>query len=220
MFQRDVTFRPTRAVISARVSIEHAFESLTQRLASSATLQPFVRRVVWIWVTAAVLLVFGAVGASAAKSAHRSKRADQRLNVVVILSDDERTDGTGVMKSVQTLLADHGVTFTDAHVTTSMCAPSRASILTGLYAHHTGVLDNFGRHSYPAFKAGEESNDLAVWMDRAGYETGLDALLGDALLDDAPAPGLHFCGFNIVPAGLLREIALEAPRIAAEIAAA
>jgi len=53
-----------------------------------------------------------------------------------------------------------------------------------------------------------------------GYETGLDALLGDALLDDAPAPGLHFCGFNIVPAGLLREIALEAPRIAAEIAAA
>jgi len=43
-----------------------AFERLRQRLASSATLQPFVRRVVWIWVTAATLLVFGAVGASAA----------------------------------------------------------------------------------------------------------------------------------------------------------
>jgi hypothetical protein len=53
-----------------------------------------------------------------------------------------------------------------------------------------------------------------------GYETGLAAMLGDALLDDAPARGLYFCGFNIVPAGLLREIALEAPRIAAEIRAA
>jgi arylsulfatase A-like enzyme len=133
-----------------------------------------VRRVLWIWVTAALLLVFGVVGASAAKHLPRSSRAaDQRLNVVVILSDDERSDGTAVMKNVRTLLADHGVTFTDMHVTTSMCGPSRASILTGQYAHHTGVTDNFGPHSYPAFKAGEESNDLGVWMHRAGYETGL-----------------------------------------------
>jgi arylsulfatase A-like enzyme len=135
-------------------------------------LQPFVRRVVWIWVTGALLLVFGAVGASAAKSAPRSHRpGDQRLNVVVILSDDERWDGTTVMQNVKNLLVNHGVNFTNAHVTTSLCGPSRASILTGQYAHHTGVLDNFGPHSYPAFK--EESNDLGVWMHKAGYETGL-----------------------------------------------
>jgi len=135
-----------------------------------------VRRVVWIWLAAALLLVFGAVGVSAAEPATtpRSKRTfDQRLNVVLILSDDERFDGTAVMKNVQTLLADHGTTFTDMHVTTSLCGPSRASILTGQYAHHTGVLDNFGPYSYPAFTHGEESNDLAVWMHRAGYETGL-----------------------------------------------
>jgi cation diffusion facilitator CzcD-associated flavoprotein CzcO len=65
-----------------------------------------------------------------------------------------------------------------------------------------------------------------------GYSTGLDAMLGEdaaSLLDDARRPrtsvreaaiGLHFCGFNVVPAGLLREIALEAQRIAAEITAA
>jgi arylsulfatase A-like enzyme len=123
-------------------------------------------------LVAALLLVFGAVGASAAKSVPRSKHArDQRLNVVLILSDDERSDGTSVMHNAQTLLADHGVTFTNAHVTTSLCGPSRASILTGQYSHHTGVLDNFGPHSYPAFK--EESNDLGVWMHRAGYETAL-----------------------------------------------
>ena len=44
----------------------------------------------WIWVTAASLLVFGTVGTAAAVPATRGKRADQRLNVVLILSDDER----------------------------------------------------------------------------------------------------------------------------------
>src|SRR5689334_9279664 len=114
----------------------------------------------------AMLVVFGAVGVSAASPARKPKRAaDQRLNVVVILSDDERSDGTAVMRNVQTLL--------DAHGTTSICGPSRASILTGQYSHHTGVTENFGTHSYPAFKSGEESNDLGVWMHDAGYQTAL-----------------------------------------------
>ena len=138
--------------------------------------------------------VFGAVGASAGKVSSRYKhRVDQRLNVVVILSDDERWDGTTVMQNVKKLLVDHGVNFTNAHVTTSMCGPSRASILTGQYAHHTGVLDNFGRHSYPAFKAGEESNDLAVWMHEAGYKTGLVGkyvnAYTDGFVDHAVPPG-------------------------------
>jgi N-acetylglucosamine-6-sulfatase len=144
-------------------------------------------------VTGALLLVLGTAGAAGAAVAAPARRhaADQRLNIVVILSDDERSDGTAVMKNLRTLIADHGVTFTDAHVTTSLCAPSRASILTGQYSHHTGVLDNFGPESYPAFK--DESNDLAVWMHRAGYET---ALVGkyinsytDAYVDHAVPPG-------------------------------
>jgi arylsulfatase A-like enzyme len=147
---------------------------------------------VWIWLGAALLLVFGVTGAAAAKSARRGKDAeDRRLNVVLILSDDERSDGTSVMPNARTLLADHGVTFTDAHVTTSICGPSRASILTGQYSHHTGVLENFGPHSYPAFK--DESNDLGVWMHNAGYET---ALVGkyinsytDAYVDHRIPPG-------------------------------
>jgi N-acetylglucosamine-6-sulfatase len=126
-----------------------------------------------MWATAALLLVFGAAGAAgaaAADSAHRNA-VGQRLNVVLILSDDERSDGTPVMKNVQNLLLDRGVNFTDMHVTTSMCGPSRASILTGQYAHHTGVTDNFGPHGYPSFA--DESNDLPVWMHKAGYDTAL-----------------------------------------------
>ena len=79
------------------------------------------------------------------------------------------------------LLAEHGVTFDDFRVTTSECGPSRASILTGLYSHHSGVLDNFGPHSYPAF---DEKSDLAVWLHQAGYSTALvGKYLNDYTLD-------------------------------------
>jgi arylsulfatase A-like enzyme len=171
VIERVVTPGEPGAVSPANVRDQRVFARLTQRLASSAILRPFVRRVVWIWATTALLLVFGTVGAAAAVPATRGKRADQRLNVVLILSDDERSDGTAVMKNVQNLLANHGTTFTDMHVTTSMCGPSRASILTGQYAHHTGVLENFGPHAYPAFK--EQSADLPIWMHDAGYQTAL-----------------------------------------------
>ena len=115
----------------------------------------------------------GAASLSAsAAGAHSSKTAAarHRLNVVVILSDDERLDGDTVMQNVRHLLAGHGVTFSDYFVTTSECGPSRASILQGQYSHHTGVLDNFGPHSFPAF---DQSSNLAVWMHRKGYHTGL-----------------------------------------------
>ena len=142
----------------------------------------------WISVTAALLLVLGAAGAAGAAAAAPAGKpaADERLNVVLILSDDERSDGTGVMKNVQTLLGNHGVDFTNAHVTTSMCGPSRASILTGQYAHHTGVVDNFGPRAYPAFK--DEAADLPVWMHKAGYQT---ALVGKYINGYTGAAGHH-----------------------------
>ena len=98
-------------------------------------------------------------------------------NVVVILSDDERYDANPTMRNVQRLLASDGVTFTEFHVTTSECCPSRASILSGQYAHHHGVIENFGRASYPAF---DETSTIATWLRGAGYRT---ALVGKYLND-------------------------------------
>lgn len=161
------------AVTAAEVSNTRGSRRLVQRVTGTRRLRPPVGRGAWISATAALLLMLGAAGASTATPAAAGTKLapDKRLNVVVILSDDERWDGTTVMNNVKNLLVDHGVNFTNAHVTTSMCGPSRASILTGQYAHHTGVLDNFGPHAYPAFK--EQSNDLAVWMHKAGYQTAL-----------------------------------------------
>lgn len=119
---------------------------------------------------AVVIAAAAALTARPAAPSAASNRAAPRLNVVLILSDDERLDGTSVMANVRRLLVRHGVTFTDYHVTTSECGPSRASILSGQYSHHTGVLGNFGPHSFPAFN---QRSDLAVWLHAAGYRTAL-----------------------------------------------
>ncbi len=71
----------------------------------------------------------------------------RRRNLVVILIDDLRFDAMGCRNSFfETPRIDRmvreGVLFENAFVTTSLCSPSRASMLTGLYAHRHGVLDN------------------------------------------------------------------------------
>jgi N-acetylglucosamine-6-sulfatase len=118
-------------------------------------------------------------------------------NVVVILADDERFDTLNRMANVRRLLASHGFTFRNAFVTTSECCPSRASILTGQYSHHTGVVQNFGNASYPQF---DERSNLAVWLHDAGYET---ALVGK-YLNDYTVYGHHH-----IPRGWSRWFAID-----------
>ena len=136
-------------------------------------------------VLAAAVLALLAARAAAAAPRSAARAAAHRLNVVFIVSDDERVQGETVMRHVHRLLAEHGVTFSNFHVTTSECGPSRASILLGAYSHHTGVLDNFGPHSYPAF---DTRSNLAVWLHRSGYETALvGKYLNDYTLDGGHA---------------------------------
>jgi hypothetical protein len=77
----------------------------------------------------------------------RVKGATPR-NVVFILADDHRYDAIGFMGNtiVQTpsidRIAERGVHLRNAFVTTALCSPSRATILTGLYAHQHPVVDN------------------------------------------------------------------------------
>ena len=133
------------------------------------------------------------VGAQASKAAQvsRTTRQGRRLNVVFIVSDDERVQGNAVMHDVQRLVARTGSPSRNFHVTTSECGPSRASILLGEYSHHTGVTDNFGPHSYPAFNG---RSDLAVWLRRSGYTTALvGKYLNDYTLDGA-SPGSAWLG--------------------------
>ena len=73
-----------------------------------------------------------------------------RPNIVFVLSDDHRYDFMGFMKDAPAFLetpnmdrmARQGAHLVNAFVSTSLCSPSRASILTGQYMHHHQIVDN------------------------------------------------------------------------------
>ncbi|MBD3385544.1 sulfatase-like hydrolase/transferase [candidate division KSB1 bacterium] len=80
---------------------------------------------------------------------YRQKSTPAGRNIIFILSDDHRYDFMGFMGKPSFLqtpnmdrMAKEGAHVQNAFVTTSLCSPSRASILTGLYSHKHGVVDN------------------------------------------------------------------------------
>jgi len=95
-----------------------------------------------------------------------------KLNVVFIMTDDQRFDTLWAMPNVQATLVDHGVLFENALVTTPLCCPARASILAGgLYDKNTGVYTNIVPTG--AFELFDDSHNLGTVLQQAGYRTGL-----------------------------------------------
>lgn len=94
-------------------------------------------------------LVFPLLVSLAITSAVGGTAAPPR-NIIFILSDDHRWDWLGFMPEAPDFLetpnldrlAREGAHLRNAFVSTSLCSPSRASILTGQYMHHHGVVDN------------------------------------------------------------------------------
>ncbi len=118
-------------------------------------------------------------------SAHAQTR---RPNVVVIITDDMRWDCLGCaghphLKTPHLdRLAKQGVHFKNAFCTTSLCSPSRASILSGLYAFKHGVRDNFTE--FPP-----NLPNLVRQLQLAGYLTAYIGKWHMGEDNDAPRPG-------------------------------
>ena len=97
---------------------------------------------------------------------------DQRPNVLFIMSDDH-TSGKAYQSRLAKLnptptidrLAKEGMLFENAFCSNSICAPSRATILTGQYAHTCKVHDLKGSIESRQF--------LAIEMGKAGYQTAM-----------------------------------------------
>jgi arylsulfatase A-like enzyme len=70
-------------------------------------------------------------------------------------------------------LQSEGIFFENAFAPTALCCPARATLLTGKYAHNTGVLRNQGEHGgYQAFlEKRNEASTIAVALRGAGYKT-------------------------------------------------
>lgn len=111
-------------------------------------------------------------------------------NIIYILTDDQRFDEVGFINPIletpnMDALAAKGVHFKNAFVTTALCSPSRATILTGQYMHSHGVVDN-----------NKPSKDDAVYfpayLQQAGYETAFIGKWHMGGHHDDPQPGFDY----------------------------
>lgn len=130
------------------------------------------------------------VGQDPAPATSSSSQSVRRPpNIVMVLVDDMRWDemraaGHPFIETPNMdRLAREGARFLNAFATTPLCSPSRASFLTGQYAHTNGIIDNTARpsHNLPVFP---------LQLQHAGYLTGFFGKwhMGN---DDSPRPGFN-----------------------------
>ena len=93
----------------------------------------------------------------------------ERPNVIVVLTDDQHMDSLRVMDRVSSELAAEGATFANSFTNWPLCCPSRATLLTGQYAHNHGVLGN--ELPTGGVTRLDDTNTLPVWLQGAGYHT-------------------------------------------------
>jgi N-acetylglucosamine-6-sulfatase len=168
-----------------------------------------------------------AVGAGAAMGLGLSRMASaagrgRRPNVLFILTDDHRWDAMSCMGHpfVKTpnmdRLAKEGARFANGFVTISLCAPSRACFLTGLYAHSHGVRTNEGQefdHSLPTFplllrKAGYDTAFIGKWhmAPTAEPRPGFDYWLSFVGQGEYVDPRLNENGNNFTATGYMTDL--------------
>jgi arylsulfatase A-like enzyme len=117
------------------------------------------------------------------------RRQPVRPNVIFILTDDQACRAVGCYddRLIKTphidRLAEEGVRFELSFSTNAICAPSRASILTGQYSHRHGVVDN-------SIEMSSQANSFALLFKGADYQT---ALIGKWHLKAAPLGFDHYC---------------------------
>jgi arylsulfatase A-like enzyme len=127
-------------------------------------------------------------------------------NLIFILSDDLAQGDLGVygQKVIETprldRMAAEGTRFTQTYCGTSVCAPSRASLMTGLHSGHCPVRGNWeikpeGQKPLPA-----ETVTVAEILKSAGYATGCTGKWGMGFFDTSGSPFKQgfdrFFGYN------------------------
>ncbi len=103
---------------------------------------------------------------------NREKKNDRSPNIIFILTDDQRWDSLGCINPILKTpniddLVSKGVMFSNTRVTSSICGPSRASIMTGQYARRTGI-HGFNKQLTPD----QLANTYPMLMKKNGYRIG------------------------------------------------
>jgi len=147
------------------------------------------RTVGWLFVVSVGLLGF---------TTNVQAQAGRVRNVILVLSDDHRYDFMRFAEGSPTFLetpnmdrmAREGAHLANAFVTTSLCSPSRASILTGQYMHHHRVIDN--QRPVP-----EGTVFFPQHLQKSGYRTAFVGKWHMGHENDEPRPGFdHWVSFK------------------------
>lgn len=125
------------------------------------------------------------------------RTGEKPRNIIFVLTDDHRYDAMGFLKGQEWLetpqmdrMAREGVYFKNAFVTTALCSPSRATILTGKYAHSHRIVDN-----NTAIPPG--TTFFPQYLQQAGYRTAFVGKWHMGHEDDSPQPGFnHWVSFR------------------------
>ncbi|MEO7412489.1 MAG: arylsulfatase [Opitutaceae bacterium] len=134
------------------------------------------------WIIAAALLV------------PAGRAAEQKPNIIVILADDLGYGELGSygQKLIQTPVLDRmaaeGMRFTQFYAGSTVCAPSRSVLMTGLHTGHTRVRGNAGVDNPTAQTLFAGDVTFARVLQQAGYRTGLIGKWGLGLVDQEGEP--------------------------------
>ncbi|RPI68763.1 MAG: hypothetical protein EHM47_14135, partial [Ignavibacteriales bacterium] len=126
----------------------------------------------------------------------RNTALPEKPNIIFILSDDHRYDFMsfmlkegGAINTPEFLetpgmdkIAEEGAHIKNAFVTTALCSPSRASVLTGMYSHTHGVIDNDS-------PVPPHNIFFPEYLQKAGYETGFIGKWHMGSANDEPRKG-------------------------------
>ena len=119
------------------------------------------------------------------RTKYRAKRRrlrgfrDAKPNIILILADDLdiALGSPNIMKRTQRLLKEGGTEFVNTFVTSSICCPSRSSILTGKYSHNHKINSNAGECAAYSWQAGPERFSYGKLLQDAGYTTGMSVTI-------------------------------------------
>jgi arylsulfatase A-like enzyme len=151
----------------------------------------------WILLAAAVYL---------AMPAGTPARESERPNIIFVLSDDVAQGDLGCygQEVIQTphldRMAEEGTRYLQAYCGTSVCAPSRSSLMTGLHCGHGPVRGNFELAPEGQLPLPAQTVTIADVLKPAGYATACMGKWGMGFFDSSGSPlkqGFdHFFGYN------------------------